>query len=96
MVHNLSMKPKRIKDPMLLNSMRGDPCIICNQPGISHHVKSVGSGGHDIESNLVSLCGYHHNEIHLIGRVSFCRKYEKFFDWCQDNGHFSIIDKINL
>ena len=90
------MKPKRIKDPMLINSMRGDPCLVCGKPCDGpHHVKSVESGGDDVEDNLAPLCNFgHHQEIHNIGRVSFARKYEKFYDWCIKYDKWQIIDKI--
>lgn len=45
--------------------MPSDPC----------HLKSRGSGGDDVESNLLSLCRTHHGEQHQIGFVKFCEKY---------------------
>ncbi len=29
-----------------------------------HHIKLVSKGGTNVGSNLIVLCGYHHNEVH--------------------------------
>lgn len=40
-----------------------------------HHIKTRGSGGDDKKQNLLSLCLKHHSEVHLIGRMTFAKKY---------------------
>ena len=53
------------------------PCIVCGQKNkvAGHHLKSVGSGGDDIEENLIPLCFVHHAEVHQIALIKFCQKY---------------------
>ena len=52
------IKHKRVKDRKMIRAMRKDYCERCGayaniEP---HHVFTVGSGGGDIEMNLVQLC----------------------------------------
>ena len=69
-------KKKRIIDRELLQSFSKKRCIICGWvPSDPHHVKTVGSGGDDVESNLLALCRKHHTEIHKIGVRTFFKKY---------------------
>jgi len=66
----------RIKDLKLLESYRGIPCAVCGSlVTCAHHIKSKGSGGHDVESNLMALCQQHHNEVHQYGLRLFVDKY---------------------
>ena len=70
-------KPRRrIKDPKLLKRFRmehhGEPCDVdgCGRQGIHvHHTIFRSQGGPDLESNLVWLCGFHHDEAHGIRRI---------------------------
>ncbi len=59
-------------------------CVICGQPGETHHLfaRGMGSkgrdgkgGGCDCEQNRLPLCCYHHHEAHHIGTKAFCIKY---------------------
>jgi hypothetical protein len=51
-------------------------CEICHQPAAhTHHKKTRGAGGADEEANYIALCIFHHEEVHLIGKLSFARKY---------------------
>lgn len=68
-------KPKRTADPKLLESYRGRPCVVCAQPGVGHHIKSVGSGGPDADFNLLAACVSHHREVHDKGLTIFLSKY---------------------
>ena len=59
--------------------IRGLPCIlatteVCRGPIEAAHVRSRGAGGSDFD-NLVSLCGWHHQEQHRIGVRSFEYRY---------------------
>jgi len=40
-----------------------------------HHIKTKGSGGLDIDQNLIALCFNHHTEIHGSGLNRFIEKY---------------------
>ena len=47
-----------------------------------HHIKTRGAGGKDNPGNLITLCHYHHVEVHKIGRRSFATRYgleDRFF-----------------
>lgn len=69
-------KPKRIKDPTLLDSIRKMPCAICRKtPTDPDHIRTRGSGGEDSELNLWPLCREHHIEKGMIGTESFFLKY---------------------
>lgn len=74
-------KQKRVRDPKLLKSIKGKPCVICNAPGEAAHIQSRGAGGSDIESNLLCLCRSHHRLQHDHG-----------FSWLCDN--YPVIRKI--
>lgn len=70
-------KHKRTVDKELLATYRSMPCCVCGgrQEVAAHHVKTRGSGGGDVSSNLVPLCIKHHTEVHLIGAYTFVIKY---------------------
>lgn len=61
---------RRIRDPDLLARFRlehtGELCAICERRfGIdAHHRKFRSGGGDDVESNLLWLCRYCHDDIH--------------------------------
>jgi hypothetical protein len=66
-----------MKRPKLLKVFRDKPCDICQSPPPNDpaHIKSVGSGGKDIESNLLSLCRAHHREQHDKGWEHMVNSY---------------------
>lgn len=76
-------KLRRIEDRKLLDSYHRMRCIVCNGLGstVGHHIKSKGSGGDDVESNLMPLCARHHHEIHSIGLTEFSEKYNSVVHW---------------
>lgn len=43
--------------------------------------------------NLMPLCLWHHNEIHKIGSISFCKKYPDANDWLVRNNWSLIMGK---
>lgn len=51
--------------------------MICRGPSDPCHIKTRGSGGDDVESNLIPMCRQHHTEQGQIGWVRFCAKYPK-------------------
>jgi len=78
---------KRIKNFDLLEQIRKQPCLVCRKiSGEVHHIKSRGSGGHDIESNLIPLCRVHHTEVHKIGLNRFSEKYKEMSLFLTSNG----------
>lgn len=72
-------KPRRVRDRRFLDSLQGQPCVICGKPGEPAHLKSRAAGGDDTKENVKSLCHPHHAEFHQMGRYSFCEKYH--LDW---------------
>jgi len=70
----------RIIDKKLLRSYHDKKCLICNTQAESHHIKSKGSGGHDLDDNLLPLCRVHHAQCHAIGLNRFAMKYIQIAD----------------
>ncbi len=72
-------KKKRVVDKQLCQSYRTMACAACgNMVGVvGHHIKSRGSGGDDLASNLVPLCMLHHSEIHTIGAQRMLQKHPR-------------------
>jgi hypothetical protein len=88
MLNHINKRSKRTVDLALLKTVRAQPCLVCRNYGESdpHHVKSKGSGGHDIPTNVVPLCRKHHTEIHAIGLNRFSEKYVEISLWLSRNG----------
>lgn len=68
-------KQARIKNKKLLNDKKG----ICQQCGKrtkteKHHIKTKGSGGDDVEENLIEVCRVCHRLIHD-GKMKPEKKY---------------------
>lgn len=59
-------KPRRIVDPQAIKAARKPYCEYCGKWGYTevHHIKTRGSGGDDVPSNLVSLCRACHDKAH--------------------------------
>lgn len=85
----------RIENKALCKSYQGAPCIVCGKSGVGHHVKSRGSGGDDVESNLMTLCVVCHREVHDIGLTEFADKYTRVTRWLLNHG-WSLIETISL
>lgn len=71
-------KNKRIVDTELMATYHVMQCLLCNQVATPSHVKTRGSGGHDVEWNIVPLCVRHHTEWGH-GWSKFCDKYPSFW-----------------
>lgn len=58
-------KNKRIVNKKLLKDKKGK-CELCGKKGQTekHHKKTKGSGGDDIEENLIEVCRICHTKIH--------------------------------
>lgn len=59
-------KNPRIKDKKLINNKKHN-CEYCGKKNCytnTHHIKSKGSGGDDIEDNLIELCSNCHRRAH--------------------------------
>lgn len=62
-------------------------CLACGRSGVAlHHLKSRGSGGSNLEHNLMPVCWGHHTEVHTIGLQQFSIKYPQVEDWLFKNG----------
>ena len=68
------MKPRRIRDRKLLDSFRGERCILCYRAAEACHVKSRGAGGHDLPENLLAMCRTHHQSQHALGWNRFLKR----------------------
>jgi len=82
-------KPKRIQDQALKDSLKTGYCVIshCRRRGVDPaHVKTVGSHGDDVISNLMCLCRWHHVEQHQIGIITFTRKYPSVLNFLRSHG----------
>lgn len=58
-------KNPRIKNKKILKEKVGK-CKVCGKSGQTekHHIKSKGSGGNDVEENLIEVCRVCHTKIH--------------------------------
>lgn len=66
----------RFIDKKLLKTYHTKYCVVCSVRGCDPaHIKSVGSGGDDVESNLMALCRIHHTEQHKLGWSKFASKH---------------------
>jgi hypothetical protein len=76
-------KPKRIVDKKLLAEVRKARCCVagCTEHAEVAHMKSRGSGGDDVSSNVSPLCRCHHAEQHAVGWVTFRAKHPEVRSW---------------
>ncbi len=94
-------KLKRIHNPKLLKETRTRPCLACgHSPSDAAHVKSKGSGGDDVEHNVIPLCRSCHRHQHSVGWSKFLERNNRVYmaltdlGWYIDaEGHFRH-DKI--
>lgn len=71
-------KLNRIENKALLELYHSRTCAVCGTKGCDPaHIKTVKSGGHDTEWNVMPLCRQHHTEQHTIGIISFIEKYHE-------------------
>lgn len=78
------MKSKRIENKDLLDFIKELSCICCETQSndvCAHHVRTVGSGGHDIAENLMPLCQSCHVKIHAIGTSAMARQHPNVKKW---------------
>lgn len=70
------LKKLRIKNLMLLRKIKKTPCVACwKKPVDPAHIQTRGSGGDDVEENLMALCRLHHIEQHQIGWFKMKNRY---------------------
>lgn len=79
-------KKKRIQNLELLATYREKPCVVCGtRQGVAgHHIRSRGSGGDDVEMNLLPLCVQHHTEVHATGLYVMRIKYSSLDQYLKD------------
>lgn len=86
-------KVKRVKNKKLTDSYEHKPCLVCGlRLSCAAHIKSKGSGGHDIPENLLVLCKLCHTEQHTLGIITFAEKYKSVMIFYINNG-FEIIEQ---
>ena len=75
-------KQKDILWSRMIKSRDGGQCVICGSTKDvdPSHIKSVGSGGGDVEYNLVAHCRRHHIEWHKLGPFQFFRRHPIMVD----------------
>ncbi len=77
---------QRIIDKNILIEYTRKSCCVggCKRKAHGHHIKSKGSGGDDVDDNLIPLCDAHHTAldcgIHTIGLGKFLEKYGLLID----------------
>ena len=87
---------KRIEDRSLLKSYHEKSCIACgSKPCDPAHIKSQGSGGLDLEWNLIPLCRKHHSEQHQIGWKKFSSKYLNVLLYLKKHGWTFLNNKLS-
>lgn len=88
LLRSIVMKKKRIENKILIESYRRFPCEVCGnrENVVAHHVRSKGSGGHDIECNLIPLCFNCHRSIHDMPTSKFAQEHYPFLNWLNLNG----------
>lgn len=79
-------KNSRIINKDLLKSYHSKGCLICNRLSDPCHIKSKGSGGDDIESNLMPLCREHHTKQHQIGWRRMTELYPQVYFYLKRYG----------
>lgn len=91
MTHQSFFKTNRIVNKELLRRYAQKPCAVGYvthmRPVAGHHIKTKGSGGDDVDDNLISLCSCHHTEIHSVGIKAFLDSY---------GGKMSMKDRFKL
>ena len=91
----LYSKQKRIVNTAMIESLKELTCYICGYHIVDvHHLNSKGSGGDDIENNLITLCRKHHSELHQIGLKKFSWKYPRIKEFLTKMNRFDLLDKI--
>lgn len=69
----------RTQNKGLLKKYQSKPCVLegsdCYGNVAGHHIKTKGSGGDDIDINIIPLCSGHHtlrdDSVHRMGVLSF-------------------------
>ncbi len=87
---------KRIVDETLLDKYRCRPCDVCGEGYRSdpHHIRSKGSGGDDVESNIISCCRICHSNIHQQGYGYMWRHCPKLKDILTKKGWVFSLGKL--
>lgn len=85
--HQSFFKKKRIVDDALLEQIRKMSCVCCGERPVDPcHVKTRGSGGDDIQSNVFPACRRHHDEQGKAGFYKMTKKYPNLGMWLWNHG----------
>jgi hypothetical protein len=81
-------KKKRIVDENLLSEIRTMPSAACGYhlSVDPHHVKTVKTGGDDVEENIIPLCRNHHTMVHRQGLEYMAQNFQGVTSWLDRNG----------
>jgi 5-methylcytosine-specific restriction endonuclease McrA len=93
-------KPKRIRDPELLDVIRGLQCLACYPGGQqsdteAHHISTKGSGGDDVLANLMPLCRSCHSRWHA-QTSRFVRENVSVQFWLEKLGRFDVLERLGI
>lgn len=91
-------KKRRLNDESALERARMLPCVRCGKPPPNDpaHIKSKGSGGDDIDDNLLPLCRECHRYQHWIGWPRFAVTHQNVYDALLDRGWEVIRDESGI
>jgi len=93
---------KTFDNPELENLLKNLPCEVCGvaPPNDVHHLRHRGAGGRDFIVydgkfllNLITLCRWHHFELHDSPVSEFVKKYPRFKKWLRENDRLDVLRK---
>lgn len=77
-----------MRNKVLAEKFRGQPCLICSHPGEGDHIKNyAGNPDRDVEFNIWTLCRGHHIEKGSMGLTRFVEKY-RLWDALEERGFY--------
>lgn len=92
------MKPRRVVDEALLETVRNQPCAATGLPPPSdpHHVTTRGARGGDTADNVMPLCRQVHREWDAPFKgPSWCLdRYPRIRAWLIEHGRIDVIERI--
>jgi hypothetical protein len=93
-------KPQRIEDEELLARRRIEACWVCGRASRADlrnqasHIKTRGSGGDDLEWNVISKCARCHSEWGTVGAVTFIKRHPAFGSRIYALGWYVVNGKL--
>lgn len=82
-------KNKRHVDENVLAKARDSRCAACGKYGCDpDHLVTKGSGGGDLDHNIMPVCRRHHAEKGQIGMIAMSEKYPRYKNWLISHGWY--------